>query len=103
MPVWQALVYGVVQGLVASLFAAGLLLIYKSSRIINFAHGAIATGTSMLALTMVGGSVADGRLCEATPPGPLPPTLGAGRAGPDAAPAGRRPSGRLSRDHPCIP
>jgi branched-chain amino acid transport system permease protein len=45
---------GVVQGLGASLFAAGLLLVYKSSRIIGFAHGSIALGASIVAFTLVG-------------------------------------------------
>jgi branched-chain amino acid transport system permease protein len=45
---------GVVQGLVASLFAAGLLLVFKSSRLINFAHGSIALSSAVLAFTLVG-------------------------------------------------
>jgi branched-chain amino acid transport system permease protein len=43
-----------IQGLVAALFAAGLLLVYKSARIVSFAHGSIAFSTSILAFTLLG-------------------------------------------------
>ena len=48
------LVDGAIQGLIAALFATGLLLIYKSARIITFAHGSIAFAATIIAFTLVG-------------------------------------------------
>lgn len=43
-----------VQGLVASLFAAGLLLVYRADKIITFAHASIALSSSVLLVTLIG-------------------------------------------------
>lgn len=43
-----------VQGLVASLFAAGLLLVHRANKIITFAHASIALSASILLLTLTG-------------------------------------------------
>jgi branched-chain amino acid transport system permease protein len=43
-----------VQGIVAALFAAGLLLVHRANRIITFAHGGIAVASSVVLFTLTG-------------------------------------------------
>ena len=48
------LVIGLFTGLTYGLLAVGLVLVYRSSRFVNFAHGSVgAFGASMLALFVV--------------------------------------------------
>src|SRR6187397_2532340 len=50
------LVIGVFTGLTYGLLAVGLVLVYRSSRFVNFAHGSIgAFGASMLGLLVAAG------------------------------------------------
>ena len=50
----EVLVDAVVQGLPAALFAVGLVLVYRASRIINFAQGGLAVGAGIVFLTLQG-------------------------------------------------
>src|ERR1700719_4934950 len=56
--IWTAnlLVIGLVQGLIVSLIAMGIVLIYRSSRVINFAVGDLGVPAAALLAVMVGKS-----------------------------------------------
>ncbi|MEE9516772.1 MAG: hypothetical protein V3V52_06690, partial [Candidatus Adiutricales bacterium] len=50
----QFVVSGLSTGSLYGLVALGLALIYRSTRILNFAHGDIATAGTLVALTLLG-------------------------------------------------
>ena len=56
--IWTAnlLVIGLVQGLVVSLIAMGIVLVYRSSRVINFAVGDLGVPAAAVLAVMVGKS-----------------------------------------------
>jgi branched-chain amino acid transport system permease protein len=51
---FQYLVSGLATGSIYALVALGLALIYRSTRILNFAHGDITTAGTFMALTLLG-------------------------------------------------
>src|SRR5258705_12303255 len=54
--IWTAnlLVIGLVQGLIVSLIAMGIVLVYRSSRVINFAVGDLGVPAAAVLAVMVG-------------------------------------------------
>ena len=50
---FQYLVSGLATGSIYALVALGLALIYRSTRILNFAHGDITTAGTFMALTLL--------------------------------------------------
>ena len=48
-----SLVFGVVQGAVAALLGAGLVAVYRGTRVINFAHGAMAMVSTFVFVSLV--------------------------------------------------
>src|ERR1700682_6063052 len=54
--IWTAnlLVIGVVQGMIVGLIAMGIVLVYRSSRVINFAVGGLGVPATALLAIMVG-------------------------------------------------
>lgn len=51
---WQYVVSGLSTGSIYALVALGLALIYRSTRILNFAHGDITTAGTFIAFTLIG-------------------------------------------------
>ena len=51
---WQYVVSGLSTGSIYALVALGLALIYRSTRILNFAHGDISTAGTFFAFTLIG-------------------------------------------------
>jgi branched-chain amino acid transport system permease protein len=51
---WQYVVSGLSIGSIYALVALGLALIYRSTRILNFAHGDISTAGTFFAFTLIG-------------------------------------------------
>lgn len=51
---WQYVVSGLSTGSIYALVALGLALIYRSTRILNFAHGDITTAGTFFAFTLIG-------------------------------------------------
>jgi branched-chain amino acid transport system permease protein len=51
---WQYVVSGFSTGSIYALVALGLALIYRSTRILNFAHGDISTAGTFFAFTLIG-------------------------------------------------
>jgi branched-chain amino acid transport system permease protein len=51
---WQYVVSGLSTGSIYALVALGLALIYRSTRILNFAHGDISTAGTFVAFTLIG-------------------------------------------------
>jgi branched-chain amino acid transport system permease protein len=51
---WQYVVSGLSTGSIYALVALGLALIYRSTRILNFAHGDIATAGTFFAFALIG-------------------------------------------------
>jgi branched-chain amino acid transport system permease protein len=51
---WQYAVSGLSTGSIYALVALGLALIYRSTRILNFAHGDISTAGTFFAFTLIG-------------------------------------------------
>ena len=54
---WNLLVIGSVRGLIISLIAMGIVLIYRSSRVINFAVGDLGVPSAALLGVMVGATL----------------------------------------------
>ena len=44
---------GLVQGMIFAAFALALVLIWRSTRVVNFAQGAMAAATSFIALALI--------------------------------------------------